>query len=282
MDIDLLRTFLQITEAGHFIRAAERLNVTQSTVSARVRELELRLGRTLFLRGRSGAVLTPAGRHFLPHAASMVRIWNQARHEVGLPQDYETVLAAGGQFTLWDGVLQRWLAWMRRAAPRVALRAEVGRPDELSRMLSDGTLDLAVLYAPQPRPGLRIEPLLDERLVLVASRAVEPWPGGSDYIFVDWGPDFHADHAAAFPEIETPALTVGLGAIALAHIVAAGGSGYFPIRIVTEPLQAGVLTQVPGAPEFARRAFVVWQERDDLALEDAVRGLREVAATEAG
>lgn len=281
MDIDLLRTFLQIVETGHFVRAAERLNVTQSTVSARVKELELRLGRPLFLRGRAGATLTPAGRHFLPHASSMVRIWNQARQEVGLPPDYETVLSAGGQYTLWDGVLLRWLAWMRRAAPRVALRAEVGRTDELSLMLANGTLDLAVLYAPQPRPGLKVEPLLDERLVLVAAGSDDPLPGGRDYIYVDWGPEFRADHTTAFPDVETPALTIGLGAIALNHMLGVGGSGYFPIRIVRDHLQAGAVSLVRGAPEFARPAFLVRQDRDDPVLADAVRGLHEVAAAEA-
>ncbi len=280
MDIDLLRTFLGIVETGHFVRTAERLNVTQSTVSARVKELELRLGRTLFLRGRSGAALTSAGLHFLPHAASMVRIWNQARQEVGLPPEFNAVLAAGGQFTLWDGVLRRWLAWMRRAEPDVALRAEVARPDELSHMLSEGTLDLAVLYAPQPRPGLRIERLLDERLVLVAANAVDAWPGGESYIFVDWGPEFRADHASAFPDVETPALTIGLGAIALSFILEEGGSGYFPIRVVRNLVDAGHVSLVANAPEFGRPAFVAWQDRTDPILERAVAGLREVAAAE--
>ena len=61
MDIDLVRTFLEIVSTHSFIRAAERLNVSQTTVSARVKTLEERLGRTLFVRNKSGASLTPAG-----------------------------------------------------------------------------------------------------------------------------------------------------------------------------------------------------------------------------
>jgi DNA-binding transcriptional LysR family regulator len=61
MDTELARTFLAVATSGNFVAAASRLHVTQSTVSARIQNLEAALGRRLFLRGRSGATLTPAG-----------------------------------------------------------------------------------------------------------------------------------------------------------------------------------------------------------------------------
>ena len=61
MDIDQARTFLAIAAHGSFLEAARRLHVTQSTVSARIRNLEAELGVRLFVRNRSGASLTPAG-----------------------------------------------------------------------------------------------------------------------------------------------------------------------------------------------------------------------------
>lgn len=280
MDVELLRTFIEIMETGHFVRAAERLNVTQSTVSARVKELEARLGRPLFVRGRSRAVLTAAGRHFRPHAEAMLRSWRRARQEVGLPETFETVLSVGGQYTLWDRVLQLWVAEMRRAEPGVALRAEVARPDELTRLLLEGGLDIAVLYAPQPRAGLRIEPLLEERLVLVSTRKTEVWPGDSGYVMVDWGAEFGNDHAAAFPDIDTPALTVGLGALGLNHILREGGGAYFPYRVIQPYLAAGDLHLVATAPEFTRPAYVAWQNREDPVLARAVDRLRETAKAE--
>ena len=281
MDIDLLRTFLEIVETGHFIRAAERLNVTQSTVSARIKELESRLGQPVFQRGRSGASLTGAGRHFLPHATAMLRIWRQARQAVALPPEYEAVLAVGGQFSLWDRLLQRWLAWMRREQPKVALRAEVSRPDELMRLLVEGNLDLAVLYAPQARTGLRIEKLLEERLILVSTGGAEIRPGNPGYVMVDWGAAFQADHASAFPDVAMPGLSIGVGAVALNHVMAEGGGAYFPVRMVRDHLEAGRLARVAGTPEFSRPAYVAWQDREDALLARAIDGLRAVAAEEA-
>jgi len=280
MDVELLRTFIEIMETGHFVRAAERLNVTQSTVSARVKELEARLGRSLFVRGRSRAVLTPAGRHFRPHAEAMLRSWSRARQEVGLPETFETVLSVGGQYTLWDRVLQLWVAEMRRAEPGVALRAEVARPDELTRLLFEGALDIAVLYAPQPRASLHIEPLLEERLVLVSTGKADVRPGDPGYVMVDWGAEFGNDHAAAFPDIDTPALTVGLGAVGLNHILSEGGGAYFPYRVIKPYLEMGELGLVSGAPEFTRPAVVVWEDREDPVLAGAVERLRAIARAE--
>jgi DNA-binding transcriptional LysR family regulator len=74
MDIQLARTFLEIVSTRSFVRAAQRLHVTQTAVSARVKALEDLLGRRLFVRGKSGASLTAAGEQFLRHASTLVQV----------------------------------------------------------------------------------------------------------------------------------------------------------------------------------------------------------------
>ena len=96
MDMDQVRTFREVVELGSFVRAANSLNVTQSTVSARIKELELRLGQTLFVRRKSGVTLTPAGKRFQPHAATLLRVVQQARQDVALPAEMRAVLNIGG------------------------------------------------------------------------------------------------------------------------------------------------------------------------------------------
>src|SRR5688572_20804653 len=80
MDIALARTFLEIVASGNFVRAAERLHVTQTTVSVRVQTLEGLLGRKLFVRNKAGASLTPAGEQFMRYAPLLVQVWERARH----------------------------------------------------------------------------------------------------------------------------------------------------------------------------------------------------------
>ena len=152
MDIDLVRTFLEIVSTHSFIRAAERLNVSQTTVSARVKTLEERLGRTLFIRNKSGASLTPAGEQFLRYAPTFVQLWERARHQVAVPEGHRAVLAIGGELALWHPLMLDWLLWMRKNAADVALRVQVGVPEGLASQVAEGVLDVAVMYAPQHRP----------------------------------------------------------------------------------------------------------------------------------
>ena len=76
-----MTVFAKVVEQGSFVRAAESLNVTQSTVSARIKELEARLGQPLFVRRKSGVTLTTAGKCFQPHAATLLRVVQQARQD---------------------------------------------------------------------------------------------------------------------------------------------------------------------------------------------------------
>lgn len=282
MNIDLARTFLEILETGNFNRAAERLEVTQSTVSMRVKALEDELGRPLFVRSKSGTELTAAGVQFRRYATTLVRVWEQARQEIALPPGFRTVLNVGGQFSLWDRLLVQWIPWMRTALPDVALRAEVGLSDGLMRQLVEGLLDIGVMYNPQSRPGLHTEKLLEERLIMVSTRRrdVADWDDG--YVFVDWGPEFRQGHGQAFPDLKTPAVSVGLGVLGLQHILSCGGSGYFPMRAVRSYLAAGRLFQVEGAPDFRRPAWLVYSADENRAdwFATALEGLRHVASLE--
>ncbi|MCB2099592.1 MAG: LysR family transcriptional regulator [Rhodobacterales bacterium] len=280
MDTELARTFLAIVETGTFNRAAEQINVTQSTVSTRVRTLESLLGQPVFQRSKAGATLTPAGAQFRRYAENLVRTWQQARQEVGLSARFDGLLAVGGQFTLWDRLMVRWIPWMRAAVPDLAIRAEVGLSEGLMRMLLDGQIDIAVLYTPHNRPGFVIEELLDEQLVLVATDPASRAPHADDYVYVDWGPEFQISHGTAFSGLEATSLWISHGPLGLQHILGNGGAGYFPRRLVRSHVEAGRLFILKDRPSFSRPAYMVHPEdRDDARFQTALQGLRYVAAT---
>lgn len=281
MDIDLARTFLAIVETGNFNRAADLINVTQSTVSMRIKALEEMLGQPLFVRSKAGASLTGAGTLFRRYATTLVRTWEQARQEVALPPEFQGVLAVGGQFTLWDNLILKWIPWMKTAVPDMAIRTEVGLSDWLMRQLLDGLLDVAVMYTPISQPGFVIEELLSEKLVLVSSQQGRTGPHGPGYIYVDWGPEFRIHHGNAFPDLPMPSLTVSHGPLGLQYILENGGAGYFALRLVRDHLEARRLFRVESAPEFTRPAFMVYPgDRNDERFKTALQGLRYVAAME--
>lgn len=280
MDIEHVRTFLAVTTNGSFLEAARRLHVTQSTVSARIQNLENYLGAMLFVRNRAGASLTPAGKRFLRHAKSMVLTVEQARHDVGLPSRFSASICIGARIALWERLLPQWVGALRRRSPDVSLRSEIGFEEDLMRRLIEGTLDIGLMYTPQHSPGLQVEHLFDETLVLLTTDPRLPWPD-PDYVHVDWGPAFRAQHATRYPDLERPAQVVNTGWLGIQLIRANGGSCFIPLRIAAPLIRDKQLYQVPDSPRFEIPVYMVFhREHESPVLDRALNGLREAAAAE--
>jgi LysR family transcriptional regulator, flagellar master operon regulator len=283
MDIGLARTFLEVIGAGSFVGAAQRLNVTQSTVSMRIRLLEEQLGSRLFVRKKGGAVLTAAGAQFQRPATTLVRIWEQARQDAVLPDGYSAVLRIGGKAGLWNRWLHRWVPWMRNHARDIALRCEVGLADDLTRGLMEGLLDIAVMYSPKSRSSLKIELLVEEELVLLEADQPERAGGARDLVYVDWGEEFRHQHRMTFPDFPSPALFIGLGTLGFDYLVRSGGTGYFPKGLAQPHLASGRVRVVPGASTFQLPVYAVYPiDAESRAVELGLAGLRAVVADEPG
>lgn len=278
MHIDQIRTFLEVASTGNFNRAAENLNVTQSTVSARIRTLEDRLGRELFTRDHSGAQLTAAGERFHNYASRLLRLWRRAESEVSLPRQYRASICLGSVISLWDHLELDWVTWMRREVPDVVVHVMADYSVGLMRQLEDGAMDIGVMYEPRQVPGLVVEDLLLDKLFLLSTVPdcnVKDTAWREGYIFVDWGSPFRREHDDAFPDL-IPSMTAGLSSIALRYIQKFGGSAYFPLRMVHTLVRSGRLHRVAGAPGFQRMGSVVYSATptDPELLEIGLRGLR--------
>lgn len=278
MDLNLARTFLMVAETGSFIDAARKMNITQSTVSARIKGLEDMLGRPLFERSKTGAELTAAGEQFQKHALALVRVWQHAQLEVGLSGQHRDHLSVGAPSSLWDGFLLKWVSWLRANIPDIAVSAIEATSAILTQRLVEGTLDLAVMYRAVQPPGHVIEHLFDEEFVLVDSNRATSRRGGHEYVFVDWGLEFQQDHAAAFPEHSNPGLNLDLGAMGVDYLLSNEASGYFPMRLIKHHLARGRLRQAKRARKFIYPVYMVYPEtRDEEAYEPIIEALRREA-----
>ena len=101
---------------------------------------------------------------------------------------------------------------MRAAAADVAIRSEIGFEEDLMRRLVETTLDIGLMYTPSHAPGLVVEHLFDETLVLVSSDPDIRWPD-ENYIYVDWGPGFYAKHRDNYPDPERPPQVANIGSL---------------------------------------------------------------------
>src|SRR5690606_26711709 len=172
---------------------------------------------------------------------------------------------------------------IRKMVGEVAVRAEIGFEDELMQGLLEARTDIGVMYTPQRRPGMVVEALFEERPVYVSSMREDARPPGDDYVFVDWGPEFANQHNAAFPEFDGAAVATNIGWIGLQHIIAHGGAGFFPLRLVKDELVMGRLHRRPDVPEFVLPAYLVHLEDPDpdtvgLAIQVIRKAAGEIAA----
>lgn len=260
MNLSELRTFLAIVETGSLVRASEMLNVTQSTVTARLQSLESTLGQRLINRNKSGASMTAAGVRLRRYADTINDLWQQARQETSLPEGLSGVCNIACEADLWPHLGQDFFAHLYRHHPTVAVSVWQGSQTDVSGWLNAGKSDLAFTYraATTERQG-QIE-LPPERLILVTTEPSRPVRFHTNYVFVEAGDAFGRDHAAAYADTSTARISFGTAHLGLEHLLATGGSAYLPARLANPYLETGVMFRVDDAPEFQRPVFLTFNK----------------------
>ena len=257
LNITGLQTFVSIVENGSLVRASEQLNVTQSTVTARLRTLEQEVGATLLHRQKSGVTLTASGTKLLGYAEIMIGLWRQARQETAPPQGTESVCNFGCDPELWPGLGRQIFDDVNDRNPRMAVSVWPGDQSELYRMLSAGLLDMALTFrlaAPGDKTVYRLPP---DDLVLYATEPDRPLRADPGYIFVDLGPEFLTKHALAYSDAGTARVTFGSAIWALTYLLEREGSAYLPRRLAASHLKAARLYETRNAPAFQRNIFLI-------------------------
>lgn len=259
MNNENIRAFLEIASSGSFQRAAENLHITQSAMSARIKALEDRLNRQLFVRNRNGATLTSGGQIFMQHATTMMRAWERACNEVMLPDMHKQVVGLGIQLNHWQDVGRAWLANMRENAPEIATQVRIDYSDLLMSRLRDGVIDIALVYEPQNRPDTVVEPFVTHDLILVSTAPRQAQRGLVEgYVFVDWGLSFQHFHNLHYPDAPYHRLEFGVSEAAFQHMMRYGGSGYFSRHQVQHHLDNGELFLVENAPSIPLKTYLMY------------------------
>lgn len=172
MELDQLRAFVSVAEAGTFSRAAIRLGIAQPILSRKVRALEEELGVELFHRTGRGVVLSEAGKMLEQYARGLLDTASSARTAVqrlgqaptgqviiGMPSSIAIVLAV------------ELVRDFRLAYPQVSLKVMEGYSGHVLEWLAAGRLDIAVLYDCASLRGntLETDPLLSDELFLIGA-----------------------------------------------------------------------------------------------------------------
>ncbi|WP_081240087.1 LysR family transcriptional regulator [Streptomyces viridosporus] len=200
MELRHLQHFVAVAEDQHFTRAAERLMVSQSGLSASIRALERELQTPLFVRTTRRVTLTEAGRALLAEAERILAQVRAAHEAVAAVQGVlRGTLALGAEQCIAGVHVAELLAAFRRRHPDVEIRLRQWGSAALAEEVAAGRLDLAFAYRTEADSDhLRSVPLTSEPMTVLchpghrlARAGAPPTPRDlADEVFVDFHPDW--------------------------------------------------------------------------------------------
>jgi len=170
IDLDQVRSFVAVIEAGSFRDAAQRLGLAQPTVSQHVQKLEATLGHLLIERNRARATTTTAGLRFLPFAKALLRLSERAHEALDRGS-----LAIGASSNIGVYLLQPLVQAFTSAKPSVGpIDIRIGTNPETARRLEDAEVDIALMEWWDDRPGFEAAVWRREKLVVIVPPE-HPW-----------------------------------------------------------------------------------------------------------
>jgi DNA-binding transcriptional LysR family regulator len=263
MQTELIETFLDLIETRSFHRTAERMGVTQSTVSGRVQALESALGARLFSRSRAGTDLTTEGLKFEAHARGLRHAWTEAQRAVA-PAASTTALSLriGIQNDLAAGRIGDWVGQLRVAFPDCSFYVEPDYSAQMCADLATGVLDYAVLYTPRALPDLYFASLGDVTYRLV-STTTDRRAGldAAGYIRGNYAPAFASAHAQILPEMAGATLASGQEAAVVGLLRALGGAAYVLEDSAGRLVAEGVARAVEDVPPITQPVYAAMHLR---------------------
>ncbi len=168
MNFQHVKSFCTIVSEGSFSRAAERLHLTQPTISAQIQALEKTLRTRLFERSAQGISLTQAGRVFHPYALQILEVSERAEQAMDHLQGLAVgSLEVGASTVPGHYILPAALARFKQERPGVDIHLAVSNSQEVRAGLREGRFELGMVGEKVRDERLKFEPILQERLVAV-------------------------------------------------------------------------------------------------------------------
>ncbi|WP_374990085.1 LysR family transcriptional regulator [Rhizobium sp. TH2] len=258
------------------------MNIMQSTVSARIRQLEETVGARLFERGRGGAEPTPAGRRFEGHSRAFLTLWGHAKRDLASgAATRRRRLHVSCQYSLVRAYLLDWIDRIRSNDPDLDLHVEINFSSQIQRDILSGETDIGIMFAPQMTPDVQIEDVGAAEFVMVSTdHDTLAEVDISRYVKVAYTSAFERALDEALPDFAFPGMVIGSDDLAIELLARHGGTLYLP-RFAIAGAQAKILglAMVQDAPALLQPVFsaVHIRRRRDPLVVWALKLLKDVS-----
>ncbi|NUS18991.1 MAG: LysR family transcriptional regulator [Mesorhizobium sp.] len=298
----LLKTFLAVARTRNVTRAAQEVNLAQSSVSDQIQALETELGTSLFTRSRQGLDLTAAGEALKPYAKDLLALADDARAAIDASRAGTAgSLSIGALETIASARLAPWLAGFRADHAGIDIKLRIAGSGDLLRRLGEGEIDVAFCFERPAQPDADTEApdkRFARRVVAHEPLALITPPGDNRadvdlaalaekrFVATETGCVYRAMVDKAFAEagLGKPSLAAEAGSIdAIAGLVAAGaGFGLVPRLAVAAAIDRAEVAELawPG-PVRSADIVMIWRRRRVLppALKALLEQFQEKCAT---
>lgn len=279
MTLDQLRVFVAVAEREHVTRAAEVLDMTQSSVSVTISALEREFGTKFFHRLGRGIVLTEGGKLFLDEAKAIL-----ARTEItSLVMGEYTGLTRGrleimASHTIASHLLPARLVDFRHAYPGIQLAISIGNSEQVETAILNGTVELGFSEGPPAEivdPALAFEIVATDPLIIIAPPG-HPWTklkrlGAKELATGQWvvRESGSGTRNGFFKAMETLGVARSLLQIAidlpsnhavLEAVISGAGPAILSERVCTAACASGLVTRIP--VQLHSRSFFAVQHMD--------------------
>jgi DNA-binding transcriptional LysR family regulator len=268
---------LSVARLGSVGRAAAAHHVSQPAASARLRELERRLGLTLLHRSPRGSTLTGTGALVADWARAAVDAADAlATGVAALRATHETRLAVAASQTVAEYLLPPWLVALRTGHPGLSVTLRAANSADVAAAVLAGEVALGFVEGPGVPAGLHAETVAGDRLAVVVAPG-HPWSrrrrgvtpaelAATPLVSREAGSGTRrAFEEALLPLVAAAPLLELSSTTAIKHAVAAGsGAAVLSSLAVTAELAAGTLVAVPTAMPLQRHLRAIWPAGDQL------------------
>jgi DNA-binding transcriptional LysR family regulator len=291
MNTKQLESFLTIARLGSFAAAAERLHVTQSTISARIQELEETLGVVLFDRTQRQVSLTPKGRELIAYAQQASDLFAEIKDQISSTTSMTGIVRVGVAELVALTWLPDFAKAVRTSYPGILLEFAVGLNPFLLEGIRSGELDIAVIAGPTSDPELcashagsvhfswMCEPSFDAPDGTLTPRDLRKFP------IIYQGTDSYTTQATnRWLGLPTSRRQRGTSCNSLAAVksltVAGVGISLLPDEIFSDSLATGELKKLCTDPPGLEMPFtVIYAKRSSSRLLDEIASLCKVTSS---